>query len=190
MYSPFGESSGGGGGGGAGNASTFPNFLAITFSSSNFASKGAFFKPIVDITVSKVIARINADTTHTYKAGIYELNGSRVIQAVTGESATQVPASTAILEMVFPVADIVLLAGTVYYIGITRTDSTTTFSMPIATGNNASDEGNQSGMPLAPYAVDTNSTAGARVASVSPSVSDTILISGLSCFGVGIIGSF
>lgn len=180
-----------GGGGGGGSVLAFPPYMNTSFSGGAQASKGSIITPYKDITVTEIVCRINATSTHSYKGGLYALNASNVIQSVLAESAVISPAASGAQMMKFPVTSAVALSGTRYYFGVTRTDGTTTFSLPVGGVTNANDENNFANIPVEPYPLG-GSTASpfARITSISPAIGQTVGTGGPAGFGVGLIGSF
>jgi hypothetical protein len=141
-------------------------------SSSAFATKGNLIKPLANFSITKVLAYIAAISGQTYFAGIYVVNSSLVIQSVVATSASQGP-GTGNQTLVFPCAAN-LVAGTLYAVVITRTDATSTTSLPIA-GNTQTGSIHFVGAPLdtTPLASIASYGIGLNLASVLPAVTNT-----------------
>lgn len=125
-----------GGGGGSGAAYLGGRSMGGTISSSAFATKGNFWKPLVDITVLDVFCGITATAGHVIRMSVLSLASfntvSSVISSVLATATATVVTSGAVLKFVLSSA-LVLPAGGNYAIVFTDTNAasgTTAIGLP------------------------------------------------------------
>lgn len=132
--------------------------------STGYATKGGPVQPIEDIVVSALWGSIAEVAAATYIMGIYELDSSNKITAVTAQSSTVTAATSQSVNRRFPLASpVTLTAGVKYAILHTRTDSTGTTSSGADGGSN-----DPPGVPC----VEWNQFL--RETSAAPAVGDTL----------------
>lgn len=120
--------------GGGGGVAQYASVHRAATSSTAHASKGSLLIPLVDITVSKLTGYI-VSSGGTYKAGLYEVDGSNVVTSIMRESAAIVLPSTTTTHQLALTSEVTLTAGSRYCLTITRTDATATTSSGIYGGN-------------------------------------------------------
>ena len=165
--------------GGGGGSGVFGQNNIGAASTSAYAGKGATVVPTYAMEITKIRQSINcANVAHSYTAYILELNGSNVVQAVTGTSSAVVPGvvSTAFQSFDFA-SPVALTAKTRYALMVYLTNATGTTS----SGANAG-TGLISGFPD-----ELTSTFGRHAAS-APAVGNTIETGG-NQFHMGLVFS-
>jgi hypothetical protein len=151
---------------------------AGTVSSSSFATKGDLIIPLVDFKVYGLFALLNEVNTAVYQMSIFHLTAGNVIDAVTAQSATQTAGATATQQTrYFTFASPpTLTAGSRYAWCLTRTDSTTTYVLPIYNALS----GDTTSLPIQMLG------SFVRLASVGPVLTDTMAV-GTPGFSIGAI---
>ena len=159
---------GGGGGGTYVGGAAFGE--AFTVSSSLFAMKGIAFTPQFDTDVSFVVAMLEpTGGAHTYEGIIAEMNGSATgatVVTVNTNSAQETPGAVRDFVRFYWATPITMTAGTTYFIGVVRTDSTATIANRM--GSNAI-HGANSFLPNVPGTIELSSV---DIAKLTLAVSD------------------
>lgn len=141
-----------------------------------FATKGTLIRPRQTFSISRAVGQINQGTSHTWKAGVYRVNSSFVIQEIVGLSAGVTPAtgSWQFADFDFnpqPQLD----AGTDYFVALSQTTATDTNAAPCARPASAAPWPN---IDQATFAFGGSEQRGARIAKANPAVGDTVANSG------------
>jgi len=142
----------------------------FTASTSAFAAKGSVIKPTENFDLLAIQPYFTPVNGATYKCVALQINGSNVVTAVAGTTASLTISGTTTGVYRFKFASpVTVSAGSTYAIMLVRTDSTTTYALPLfATGLGA---GNETSYRLLPTATATTIL---RIASVNPGVGDTL----------------
>lgn len=125
-----------GGGGAGGDSFAWPVEMDNVFSGSGAATKGVFIEPLIDIIVKGVAVYFASTAGHTYRAGVYRIDGSNNIDELTGVSADTLSPGTFAggTSLFLPLtADAVMVAGSRYVVVVGRVDGTDTFVFPLGT---------------------------------------------------------
>jgi hypothetical protein len=119
---------GGGGGGGIGCYGTVPGTGGN--STSAFATKGRLFTPLYSGSVEGVAFNFSAVSGATYIATVCEMSGTNIV-SVLAQSSPWVAGASGQVYRPFSLSAS-FLAGLRYAVMLTRTDSTSTYALPIA----------------------------------------------------------
>lgn len=125
----------GGGGGSGGTSFAWPMEIDNVFDAAAQAWKGNNFEMLLPITMHGIAVFMATTAGHSYRAGVYRLDGSDDVDEITAQSAvTSSPGTFAAgtwLWLPFT-ADAALVADTTYAIMVGRTDGAGTFGTPIS----------------------------------------------------------
>ncbi len=174
---------------GGGDSFVWPPDMDSSFSGSAFAYKGNIITPLVNITISGVAAFMATVSGHTYRAGVYRIDGSDNIDEITAESATQGPGTEANGQVLLFPLTATLTAGSSYFIGVGRTDGGDTFVTPISVKDHgSSDTLHYPSMPITPFAQSTTFVdVIATIGKAAPAISDAVtLTANTFSFGIGV----
>lgn len=168
-------------GGGGGESWAWPAEVDNTASGSSFAFKGMVFTPLFDMTVSHAAAILNTVAGATYIFGIYRLDGSDQIDEITAEtSGIASPGTASFVNLVGTYTSAAsLTAGSRYFFAIGRTDSTTTYALPLYVEQLTT--ANAVGWPSFPVEIWAESTSFpsggfATLASTGPALTNTVTV--------------
>lgn len=158
-------------------------------SSSAYATKGQQFVPSLDFIAAGVGCKVDAVSGASYRATIFTISGGNV-GTIIAQSAIQAPGVTETAKyLYFPFTSTVrLVAGTSYAVVITRTDSTTTYALPIYTASGSS----SIAVDYDVYGGSFVISNGARITSTDPTVGQAVdqpSITTTFPFEIGLIGA-
>lgn len=176
------------GGGGGGEVSAWVR-ASSTFSSNATASKGCVVSFFRAVTISQLMAVVDATSGHDYIIGIYELDSSFEITSIVVETSTISPGVT---DEVFlnQAVSASLSANTLYYFGCTRTDGASSFALPMRFTPDSGELVNFDSLPSIGYPGGASTAGiGGRIASNNPSVGQTVTTL-IDAYHVGTVGSF
>lgn len=131
---------GGGGGGGGGVTMFYETFgrIGSVGSSTSFATKGIYITPFEDITLlDALFAAFGVVAGQKYRARVYEVSGTGALDTITAivDAGVEITIPTTVgftlLSLPFTSSPVTLLAGHIYMLAISRTDSTGTATNPI-----------------------------------------------------------
>lgn len=173
----------GGSSGAAGLTWTWPaTVTAAVTPSGNTACKGVTVKPLTDIAVKYVGAKLTTVAGGTYYSSIYDINSSGVIQSIVGNSTSIVAAGNVTGGTLLFTYDpaLTLVAGTLYTVTIRRSDGGDSYLLPVFSSTTTAFYD----LPLSEggSAISQLTT----LAKASPAVSDTFSFgSGSRALGIG-----
>lgn len=171
--------------GGAGGSSSVMWCDSLSgFTASANATLGVYVKPIENFAISELFATMNITSTMVFFAGVYQVNGSNVITAVTATGAPVTPGVTAPGTFKFPlVASFV--AGNTYAICLTRTDGTASSNLPISSSSVNGDQMAFRGAPIQYQVSGGNNSTSVVLNSLLPALTNTFTTFG-GALGMGI----
>jgi len=167
--------------GAGGQVWQWPVEVDNAFDTTAFAYKGHVFDLFDDMTISSIALFFASVAGETYRAGVFRLDGSDLIDEITAQSAgTASPGTFATgTTLLLPLtADAVMTAGNRYFVGVGRTDGTDTSSIDISGEVLVTEAMPMSGVPTKPYAVGTTVPgATGTIAKAVPATTDAVTVS-------------
>jgi hypothetical protein len=175
-----------GGGSGTGGWFMYPQLLGASDAAFSYATKGNTFRPLQDMYVTHFIPRITTVAGATYRATIYVVNSSDVIQSILADSAdfASPGAVTGAMLVISFGSSVHLVAGTYYVIAVRRTDGGDTYALPLY-GTGTTNLG-YTGAPLEPDVSVATAHRAVRCPKAVPAVSDTFSSSTNGYFTIGV----
>ncbi len=173
-----------------GDLFAWPAEIGGAFSGVSAAFKGAYFEPIIDITVREIALYFTPTAGHTYKAGVYRLDGSDLIDEITGESADIASPGTfaAGTTLLLPLAaNATMVTGNRYVIAVGRIDGADTFQFPVSVEAINARTTPYPNVPFKPYPTATaNVGVLAEIADATPGIGTSVnVVPTGTTFGIG-----
>jgi hypothetical protein len=155
-----------------------------------YATQGIGILPLANFTVDRIYAGLIAPTAaHTYRAAIYAVNATWVIQSIVGQ-ATAVTPDTATRTLTFTFATpMALVAGTNYIIAITDTNATLVTTSCMIGGSSSDTQPRMFNLPVDTVQTTLNLDR-FGLASKGPIVGDTFTAIGAGGALIGVRAQF